>query len=577
MFIESINVWLAEHKSSTLPAWLKRNPTVLHWVMDQTKQFSTKNIMERVYIVLHGSPDICQYGNQRQFNTFDKGYRVGCILGNKCQCIASARLQNQKVTLLKKYGVDTTGKIPGSLDKRKSTMMKKYGVEFAMQIPSVVEHKKTLDATRSDQDWGIISQTRRDTYMKTYGAEHHMKLKSQQQKVKNTNLQKYQSEFPMQNSQVAKKASDTWKLKSLEQRQTTNIKTKNTMVDRYGVDAASRIGMSQETLAVLSDGDAFRREIIGLTRLQARLKLNIAEHTLYLYAKKYNAVDLFVTPNVSAFELEVRQFIESLGIVPLYNNRSILNPQELDIFIPEKNLAIECCGLYWHSENSAGRARSYHSNKYHKCRDADLTLITIFDDEWNHTQDLVKLRLTHLLGYSTSVIYARQCEVMEITSIQASEFISKYHLQGATNSKINLALTHRGDIVAVMTLCKPRYNKTHEYEILRFCTMGSVIGAASKLFKYFKKLYTPTSVLSYSDNRWGSGKVYEAMGFAKSTSTIGYFYTDYKHRYDRIKFQKHRLVAEGADPMLSEWEIMQGRGYDRVWDCGQTLWSYHNT
>jgi hypothetical protein len=56
---------------------------------------------------------------------------------------------------------------------------------------------------------------------------------------------------------------------------------------------------------------------------------------------------------------------------------------------------------------------------------------------------------------------------------------------------------------------------------------------------------------------------------------VGYTYTDYKSRYAREKFQKHLLVAEGFDPGMTEWQIMQARNFDRVWDCGQTQWVYN--
>lgn len=573
-FAAQISLWLNQHKSSTLPAWLKRNPMVLQWVAEQSQGYYTKNIMEQVYIALNGPPALCQQGNQRQFNTFDKGYRAGCILGNQCACVARLRLNNQKKTLIQKYGVETTGQTPGNLDKRKATMLNRYGVEFAMHSPEIKELKKKQDHSRTPTEWSRISETRSQSYLQKYGVSHHMKLESQQQKVKTTNLARYQSEFPMQNSEIAKKTSDAWRKKSQVQRQEILSKTKNTMLEIYGVDSGSRIGMPQETLALLADPEAFKGAITGLTRLQAREKLNVAEHTLYLYAKKYDASDLFAYPSVSAFELGVRQYIESLGITPVYNCRSVLNPQELDIYIPEKNIAIECGGLYWHSENSAGRTRTYHGDKYDKCRSQGVTLITMFDDEWNMRTDLVKDRLAHILGCSSVKLYARQCQVVEITPAQANEFVNEHHLQGNVSAKINLALCHAGQIVAVMTLGTPRYNRKFQYEMLRFCTQGSVIGAASKLFAHFKKIYNPVSVISYSDNRWGSGRVYESLGFSRKHSTVGYSYTDYKTRYDRVKFQKHRLVAAGADPDLTEWQIMQSRGYDRVWDCGQTMWTY---
>lgn len=127
-----------------------------------------------------------------------------------------------------------------------------------------------------------------------------------------------------------------------------------------------------------------------------------------------------------------------------------------------------------------------------------------------------------------------------------------------------------------MTFGKPRFAK-NEFELLRYAgtSTSRVTGGASKLFKHFVRTNLPDSIVSYSDCRWGSGTLYQNLGMAEQSSTVGYYYTDYKQRFNRMKFQKHKLVKEGANPHQSEWEIMQLRGYDRIWDCGQTKWVWH--
>ncbi|MCK9320064.1 hypothetical protein, partial [Methanoculleus sp.] len=52
---------------------------------------------------------------------------------------------------------------------------------------------------------------------------------------------------------------------------------------------------------------------------------------------------------ISSYELELQDFIKSLNIDYVFQDRKILNGKELDIFIPSKKVAIEFNGLYWHS------------------------------------------------------------------------------------------------------------------------------------------------------------------------------------------------------------------------------------
>jgi hypothetical protein len=285
--------------------------------------------------------------------------------------------------------------------------------------------------------------------------------------------------------------------------------------------------------------------------------------------------DLFSESIVSQFEQSVCEFLKSIQVQYISNDRSLIAPLELDILIPESNLAIECCGLYWHAERSSNRSRDYHQRKYQLCAEKNIQLITLFEDEWNFQRDQVKNRLMHILQKEKDRIFARKCTVVEIGANESREFLNNYHLQGYIPALHSLALRYQDQTIAVMSFGRPRYNQQAGFELLRFCSSKSIPGAASKLFDYFVKTYHPSSVCSYSDNRWGSGKVYESLGMTKKSSTLGFYYTDYKKRYNRTRFQKHRLVEQGHDPKKSAWQILQEMGYDRIWDCGQSLWIWH--
>ena len=573
-YINEVQKWLVDHKSTTLPNWLNRNPEVKQYILDNTSQYITKNIMENVYILLHGPQPVCTYNNPRQFNTFELGYRAGCILGNKCKCVSEIRMANQKQTLLTKYGVAGVNNIPGITEKRKTTNLKKLGVEWPTQADCVKDKLKNNHLLRTAENKLEISKKSKLTSLKKYGVDHHMKLQEQKDKVAITNLMTYGAKYATQNKEISDKIVTTWQNKSEQEIQDSVNKRSDTLQLLYGVATASRIPVAKETLQILDNKEDFINFIIGKTRNEVITQLDIALHTLYLYAKKYNANELFEKPQCSLFELEVREYILSLGITIEINNRTIISPRELDIVIPSLNIAIECSGLYWHSELSAGRNKQYHYEKWKLCKDKGITLITLFDDEWKLQNIEVKQRLLHLLHRTTDKIYARNCEVVECELPVAQEFVNKFHLQKHVSAQIYLSLKYNNEVVAVMTFGAARYNKKYQYEILRFCSSVSIPGGASKLFSYFIKKFNPRSVVSYSDNRWGNGSVYTTMGFTIESVSIGYFYTDYKTRFNRVHFQKSKLISQGFDKNMSEWEIMQQRKYDRIWDCGQTQWGY---
>ena len=127
--------------------------------------------------------------------------------------------------------------------------------------------------------------------------------------------------------------------------------------------------------------------------------------------------------------------------------------------------------------------------------------------------------------------------------------------------------------MSVMTFGKSRFDKKYKWEIIRFASKSNftIIGGASKLLKYFIKIYNPKSIVTYSDRRFGDGDVYEKIGFNFIKSTHpSYYYVKGLNVYSRFQFQKHklRLKLNEYNDNLSEWENMIQNGYDRLWDCG---------
>ena len=544
------------------------------WLDDQTNQYNPKNIMESAYIALHGAPPLCACGYKKKFNTFVLGYRQCCVLGNKCAVTNQARQEKQQKTVMEKYGVSSTTLLATVEEKRKKTMLDRYGVEYGAQSVQARQKLSQARANLSADDKAAIKEKTKKTMQARYGVDHHMQLAEKKQQVQHTNLQRYGVKLPLQSAEIRKKQQETIKNQTAEQRTAVKHKQRSTFLEKYGVDAASRISVLPSSLEILQDPARFIAFVTGKTRDQAIDELSISTHTLYLYAKKYQAQQYFSKPLISKFEQEILDFVNSLVAVAVTSDRTILAGQEIDIYIPELKIGIECSGLYWHSEQSAGKDKHYHNNKFQSCLTQGITLITIFEDEWVNKKQQVKNRLANYLTKQLAV-YARSCTVQVISVEQANSFVDQQHTQGSCAASINLGLYYKDTLVSVMTFGYPRFSKKYQFELVRFCSEKRVTGAASKLFSYFVKQYNPVSVVSYSDNCWGTGGVYSKLGFTKIGEKVGYWYTDYKKRYNRMQFQKHKIagLVENADNK-TEWDIARELGYDRIWDCGQVTWMY---
>ena len=108
------------------------------------------------------------------------------------------------------------------------------------------------------------------------------------------------------------------------------------------------------------------------------------------------------------------------------------------------------------------------------------------------------------------------------------------------------------------------------------------MGGSSRLLKYLIK-YTKDSqyseLISWSDNRWSEGNVYNKTGFTL-VEHLGPDYSYYvggNKRQSKQSNQKKNLITKGAKGTLEdkEKELASSLGYSRIWDCGKKRWKIH--
>lgn len=288
----------------------------------------------------------------------------------------------------------------------------------------------------------------------------------------------------------------------------------------------------------------------------------------------------------TSIEKFIERFLEKNNINFIKNENRVIKPQEIDFYLPDYNIGIECNGIFWHSELS-GKDNKYHIKKYNKCIEKGVYLINIFEHEIKNNPNKVINRLKSILNINKYKIFARKCEVIHIRKEFKKKFLHKYHIQGNDSSSVMLGLKYKNKIISVMTFGKRRLSlgaKNKEgYELLRFCSINNfkIIGGASKMINFFEKTYQPKELISYADKRWSNGEFYKKVGFnliRESKPNYWYFKgNQVLHRFNFAKmFLKQKL--EKFDPKKTEWENMKENGWNRFWDCGNFVFlkKYYN-
>lgn len=374
----------------------------------------------------------------------------------------------------------------------------------------------------------------------------------------------------------------------------------NEIVKVTGIGKSTIIGIFEKNDLMLSKEEKIARAYLGRTgRTMEEYKsiveeikraVSNSEGSISYFQNKYGVsglhdkfaaegLDDLINSVRSTGEMQVGKFLKSLNVEFEQNTRSILSKLELDFFIPSKMIAIEYNGLYWHSELQ--KTPKYHLEKTKACRELGIQLIQIFEDEWLTRQAQIEGRIKSILGISDSVVYGRDCAVEIIDNNISKEFLNSYHVQGSTNIRASFGLFDSNrELIGVMTLSDHHRGNADKVAILSrlaFKAGVNAIGGSSKLLKLFKKHAKEnnyTKIISWSDNRWSEGKVYQAMGFKMDKELpIDYSYTkNFLERISKQSCKKADLIKKGGCGN-TEKELAASLGYVRVWDCGKKRWT----
>lgn len=260
----------------------------------------------------------------------------------------------------------------------------------------------------------------------------------------------------------------------------------------------------------------------------------------------------------------LKSFMEKYGIE--------FNSNGKDFFIESAKLYIRVCTVE-NSVFSATHDQFANAAFTDKCHSRGLECFQIYPtDDLGVWKSMILNKVKRC-----ERIFARNCEVREVDNQTALNFLNDNHIQGKSNSSVRLGLYYNGALVSLMTFSKARFTNKYQWELVRFCSLKyhSVVGAASKLFAAFNKKYRPVSVVSYANRRFSHGDLYRTLGFKLlDSSKPNYFYLKDKKIYNRIHFQKHRLVnMPEYRSDLTETEIMERAGYERVYDCGNYVFA----
>ncbi len=483
-----------------------------------------------------------------------KSYRKTCSFKCRNNSIEWKEIMKQK--MLQKYGVDNARKSSIIKEKIKKTKIDCYGnMNNLSQIQKTCMRKYGVDNIRKAQ---CVKDKIKQTNMKKYGNVSFVSSDQGKLKIKNSIMKKYGSD----NIFKTKYFKDLLKEQS------------NKLYSLCGVKHHEQIHYGKDIFEKLSNKEyMFNLHITEKRNAQEIANIfDVNQTTVLNWLHRHNIkVNIYYT---STGQKEISQFLKNLiGETNIKENvRDLISPYELDIYIPEYKLAIEYCGLYWHSIGRL-KNKNYHKNKLDLCNKQNIRLITIFEDEWIHNSEKVKNTLTYILNVNSNIpYYARKCNIISLTPNQKKNFFNKTHIQGNGKGSISYGLLFKGTLVAAITFEKINSNT---YVLNRFSTINRVIGGFSKLLKWFMTHNQWDKIITFADLRWSTGNLYKKNGFTVDKllkPDYAYADTNTTKRMHKFNFRhKHlpKIMGHKYNKNLSETKNMQKTLFVKIYDCGK--------
>ena len=278
------------------------------------------------------------------------------------------------------------------------------------------------------------------------------------------------------------------------------------------------------------------------------------------------------------FEKKVIDFINTINTNYEYDDKGFL-------YFKDRNVAISLNEKY--ESSNLHKSKDYFTKLHDEYEKKGIRLIQIFDWRVEHEDSFKKIKMLLITAIGNpKKIYARQCDIREITNEEARPLNEEFHTMGHRNAKVTYGLFYKGQLVEIMSFGKNKWNRNilsdNSWEILRGCLSSIntfmldtdpnelyfVAGGPTRLLTHFIRDYKPDMIISYCECDLFSGSSYKAAGmqYAGNTGATKYWILD----EDDPETGKHGYVIPRNPSKYKEYKE-RSKGVV-VWTCGSSRW-----
>lgn len=348
-----------------------------------------------------------------------------------------------KSVMMDRYGVESPLQNSEIQEKFKNTMLQRYGVDSPLRSEEIKQRAVQTNLQRFGCEWGFqneeVKKKSKETCLEKYGVKNIVQCEEIRNKIIHTNLSRYNVKFPLQSSEIRQKGVETtferYGCKCSLQNEEVRNKAKEACIEKYGVENPSmceeirrrvkktnfeRYGYEEnaqcpELIArrietvhnktyerMLSE---LSNDVIPMFTREEYVGLSCSNHSVEYEWKcvhcgktfKHSISRITHAPRCPfcgrVFSTGEQNIIDLIkehysGEIVMHTRKILPNRRELDIYLPDRKIAIEYNGLYWHSVEN-GKDMDYHVTKSIECENLGIHLIHVFENEWKCNRDLI--------------------------------------------------------------------------------------------------------------------------------------------------------------------------------------------
>jgi hypothetical protein len=237
-----------------------------------------------------------------------------------------------------------------------------------------------------------------------------------------------------------------------------------------------------------------------------------------------------------------------------------------DIYIPSKKLAVEHHGLIWHSEKYSGTKADYDKSLIAVNRGD--RLIQIYADEWKNKRNIMERMLCDAIKPTSKKRINPIFTVERGTPKDARGFLDANHYLGAASGCLTVVAKYKEEIVGCWVFMKREAHTVLWHRACWDCRFKAwnPHEKALTMAKPSLKAMEFTRMVTFSDNRFHTGSLYEKLGFTfEKELRPDYGYTNGVKRVSKYAFR----VKAG----VNEKQAARVGGWYRIWDSGKRRYS----